>query len=61
MSKLLTAEQLSQRWQVPTSYVYRLARDGRVPAVRLGRYVRFREDVIERFELGVDDTDAHAA
>jgi excisionase family DNA binding protein len=61
MSQLLTAEQLSQRWQVPTSHVYRLAREGHVPAVRLGRYVRFREDAIERFELGVDDTDAHAA
>lgn len=51
-SQLLTAEQLAERWQVPTSHVYRLAREARVPCVRLGRYVRFRLDEIERFELG---------
>jgi hypothetical protein len=30
--------------------VYRLTREGRVPAVKLGRYYRYRPDVIERFE-----------
>jgi excisionase family DNA binding protein len=50
--QLLTAEQVAERWQVPTAHVYRLARNGTVPSVRLGRYVRFRLDAIERFELG---------
>jgi excisionase family DNA binding protein len=51
--QLLTAEQLAERWQVPTSHVYRLAREGRIPCVPgLGKYRRFRLDVIERFELG---------
>ena len=50
--QLLTAEQLAERWQVPKSHVYRLAREGRIPTVELGRYKRFRVDEIERFELG---------
>ena len=49
--QLLTAEQLAERWQVPKSHVYRLTR-GRDPAVRLGRYYRYRLDEIEAFELG---------
>ena len=39
---LMTADDLAERWQVPRSQVYRLAREGRVPAVWIGRYVRFR-------------------
>lgn len=49
---LLTAEQLAERFQVPKSHVWRLARDGALPSVRLGRYVRFRLDAIEEFERG---------
>ena len=49
--QLLTAEQLAERWQVPVAHVYRLARDGRIPCVRLGRYRRFRLDAVEAFEL----------
>ena len=47
---LLTPKQLAERWQVPTSHVYRLARDHKIPAVRLGRYVRFRADAVEAYE-----------
>jgi excisionase family DNA binding protein len=49
--QLLTAEQLAERWQVPTSHVYRLTRQGDIPAVKLGRYYRYRLDAIETFEL----------
>lgn len=51
-TRLLTPEQLAERWQVPKSQVYRLARDGRLePAsVKLGRYVRFLADKVEEFE-----------
>ena len=52
MDQLLTAEQVAERWQVPPSHAYRLAREGKVPSVRLGRYVRFRLDAIEAFERG---------
>jgi excisionase family DNA binding protein len=61
MTCLLTAEQLAERWQVPTSQVYRLTRDGAIPTVKLGRYYRYRLDAIERFELGDGDNDAKAA
>lgn len=50
--QLLTAEQLAERWQVPTGHVYRLAREGRIPTVKLGRYYRFRLDAIEAWETG---------
>jgi excisionase family DNA binding protein len=47
---LLTAEQLAKRWQLRPSQVYRLARDGRLPVVKLGRYRRFRLEAVEQFE-----------
>jgi excisionase family DNA binding protein len=52
LDRLLTAEQLANRWQVPTSQVYRLTRDGRIPAVKLGRYYRYAPAAIEAFEIG---------
>lgn len=48
--RLLTPDELAERWAVPRSQVYRLARDGRLEPVRLGRYVRFRREAIEEFE-----------
>jgi excisionase family DNA binding protein len=48
--RLLTAGELAERWQVPRSQIYRLAREGRVPIVRVGRYVRFHQPTIEAFE-----------
>jgi excisionase family DNA binding protein len=50
--KLLTAEQLAERWQIPTSQVYRLTREGQIPAVRLGRYYRYAPAAIKAFEAG---------
>ncbi len=49
---LLTADQLAERWQVPKSHVYRLTREGAIPAVKLGRYYRYRLDALERWEVG---------
>ena len=51
-ARLLTADQLAERWQIPTSHVYRLAREGRIPVVELGRYRRFNPAAIEAFENG---------
>lgn len=53
--QLLTADQLAERWQVPKSHVYRLTREGAIPAVKLGRYYRYRLDAIERWETGDPD------
>ena len=54
--RLLTAEQLAERWQVPKSHVYRLARDKRIPTVELGRYRRFDPAAIEQFEQSFNTT-----
>lgn len=56
-SQLLTAEELAVRWQIPKSHVYRLARDGRLPVVALGRYKRFTLAAIEHFETIGGTTD----
>jgi excisionase family DNA binding protein len=49
--QLWTAEQVAERWQISAAQVYRLARDGEIPCVTLGRYRRFRLASIEAFEL----------
>ncbi len=54
--QLLTADQLAQRWQVPKSHVYRLTREGQVPAVKLGRYYRYHPAAIAAFETGTNPT-----
>lgn len=46
---LLTAEEVAARLQVPTGWVYAAARRGELPSVRLGRYVRFRAEALERW------------
>lgn len=48
--RLLTADELAERWQVPATHVYRLSREGKLPTVRLGRYRRFRLAEVEAFE-----------
>jgi excisionase family DNA binding protein len=40
--RLLTAEELAERWSVAPAHVYRLARAHRIPTIRIGRYTRFR-------------------
>lgn len=49
-TRLWTAEELAERWQVSKGQVYRLAREGRVPTVWIGRYCRFSPSAIEAFE-----------
>ena len=39
--RLLTADQVAERFQVPKSWIYSAARRNELPSVRLGRYVRF--------------------
>ena len=49
-ARLLTAADLGARWQIPPSQVHNLRRSGRLPAVALGRYVRFSLTDVEAFE-----------
>lgn len=53
--RLLTADQLASRWQVPKAQVYRLTREGRLPAVAIGRYYRYRLGAVEAWELNGGD------
>jgi predicted DNA-binding transcriptional regulator AlpA len=56
--RLLTAQELSARWQVPKAWIYAKCRSGELPKVPLpGKYIRFREDTIEQFERGELDSD----
>lgn len=50
MSELLTTHQLQELIHVDRSTIYRMAEDGRLPAVKVGRQWRFPADAIdERF------------
>jgi excisionase family DNA binding protein len=61
--KLDTAEDLARLLDVPASWVYAQARKGAIPAVRLGRYVRFdRADVLRWLEeQKTDNTNVRGA
>ena len=49
-ARLLTAEELAERWSVPKAHVHRLAREGSIPVIRIGRYPRFRLGSIVEWE-----------
>ncbi|HEX6456260.1 MAG TPA: helix-turn-helix domain-containing protein [Solirubrobacterales bacterium] len=52
-SQLLTADELAERWRTTKAGVYRMTREGIIPAgvvVKLGRYYRYRLPGIETFE-----------
>lgn len=53
--RLLTADDLAARWGVSKAHVYALTREGVIPAVRIGRYYRYRLDSIERWDSGIED------
>ena len=60
--RLLTAEELAERWQVKVGWVYAKTRSGEIPKVPLpGRYFRYRLDMIERFEAGELESNASKA
>lgn len=50
MSKLLTAEEVAERYQVPVGWVYAAARKDALPSIQLGRYRRFHPDDLEAWE-----------
>ena len=47
--RLLDAKEIAERLGVPESWVREPARSGAMPCVRLGRYVRFDLDDVERW------------
>jgi len=61
-ARLLTAEQLAERWQVKPAWIYAKVRSGELPKAPLpGRYVRFLLETIEAFERGELRLDENAA
>jgi len=50
--RLLTAEELAERWQVPKAQVYRLTREGSLPSVAIGRYRRYSLPAVLAWEQG---------
>lgn len=48
--RLLTARELSARWQVSEKLVFKLAASGEIPSVRLVRRVRFDPEQIRHYE-----------
>jgi excisionase family DNA binding protein len=52
MAAFLTASQLAARWSCSPSYVRQLAREGAIPAMRLGSDWRFSLTAIEEYEAG---------
>lgn len=47
MSKLLEADDVAEMLGMSKDWIYGEVRAGRIPHVRLGRYVRFRAEAIE--------------
>ena len=46
--KLLTAGELATRLNLPESWIRNAERDGRIPGVRAGKYVRFKLNDVEQ-------------
>ena len=49
-NKLLRPEEVAERWGIPLAGVWRLAREGRLDVVRIGRRIGFRPQAVEAFE-----------
>ena len=55
--RTLLADEIAQIPRVPKGRIYELVRQGKLPAVRIGRQVRFREETVaawlDEFENGI--------
>jgi excisionase family DNA binding protein len=49
ISEILTIEELSAYLKIPKSTLYKLAREGKVPANKVGRHWRFQKRSIDRW------------
>ena len=46
---VLTVEEVSELLRVPKSTVYKLAQEGKLPAIKVGKHWRFKKDALERW------------
>lgn len=49
MEKLLTLQQVAQRLQISETTLYKLARRGKIPAIKVGNQWRFKIEDIDRW------------
>ncbi len=56
--RLLKADEVAEALQVPKPRVYELARQQVLPAVRIGRQIRFRQEAIETWLAALEDRGA---
>lgn len=47
--RLLDAKEAAKLWNVPQSWIGDMARRGDLPCVRLGHYIRFKPEDLDRF------------
>jgi excisionase family DNA binding protein len=56
VTSLLTAEEVAQRLGVTKHWVWEQARADRIPHLRLGRHLRFREEAIDAWLIELEST-----
>ena len=49
LSSFMTVEDVAELLRINKSTVYRMAKEGRLPATRVGRQWRFRQSSLERY------------
>jgi excisionase family DNA binding protein len=47
--RLLTVDEVAERLQVPRTWVYKRAAAGKIPCLKIGRYVRFNSAELHRW------------
>ncbi len=46
---ILTVDEISDYLKIPRSTIYKLVREGKIPAQKIGRHWRFRKETIDRW------------
>jgi excisionase family DNA binding protein len=49
LDNVLTIEELSSYLKVPKSTLYKLIREGKIPAQKVGRHLRFHREAIDEW------------
>ena len=58
---VLVAVEVAELLKVPVPRIYELARQGRIPHVRIGRQVRFRQEAVEAWLTMLERSQNEAA
>ncbi len=49
LGAILTVDEISDYLKIPKSTIYKLVREGKIPAQKIGRHWRFRKESIDRW------------